>query len=352
MEELTKVAVQYTPATISDNLDAVKEEVQALCNDYTAMVITEENLKDGTAALAIIRARKKDIETERKAIKADWNAPYLAWEAKVKEITSICDQAVAIITGKMEGYEQKRLEEKNLIIDNIWAQIEKEYPEACQYLTIGEISAEPTGQKTGAKYLRDKWLTKTYEIPKIRQDIEGRISVVAKTLARIRELNSKYEEEALRTYKQTKDFTEVVSTIRRMEEHERQVLEAERKRREEEEKQRAIREAEAERRRQEEAERQKRLLEEAQERERRAKEEAALAEQRRREEEAARIEAEKHSIKMKPKKEVSDWDWEEDKPEPEKMYKFLCLVPESVKNQLVAICDEYGLKWQAKGADE
>ncbi|MCQ2507273.1 MAG: DUF1351 domain-containing protein [Dorea sp.] len=352
MEELTKVAVQYTPATITDNLEAVKDEVVQLCNDYSSIVITEENLKDGTEALAIIRAKKNDIETERKAIKKDWNAPYLAWESKVKEITGICDQAIADISAKMEGYEQKRLEEKNQIINNIWEQIQKEFPEACEYLTIGEISSEPTGQKTGAKYLRDKWLTKTYEIPKIRKDIEGRITIVAKTLDRIRDIHSKYEAEALRTFKQTKEFSEAVATIRAMEEHERQVLEAERKRREEEERQRAIREAEAERRRQEEVERQKRLLEEAQERERRAKEEAALAEQRRREEEAARKEAEKHSIKIQPKKPIDDWDWDDQKAEPEKMYKFLCLVPESVKNQLAQICDEYGLKWQAKEAEE
>lgn len=348
MDELTNVCVQYEPVKITDNLETVKQDIKKICDDYTALVITEENLKDGTEALAIIRSKKKAIDDERKEIKKQWNAPYLAWEEKVKEITGICDQAIENIKGKMQDYEDRRIEERMIVIQNIYDQLQKEHSKACEYLSLEEIKNEPSGQKTGAKTLGEKWLLKTYDIPVIRMDQEKRILKIEEDLARIGEMQSKYEADALKTYRITKSYAEAVATVRNMEENERRILEEERKRREAEERARAVREAEEQRRREEEALHQQKLLEEAQEREKRAREEAELAEQRRREEEAKRIEAEKHAVKIPPKAEESEWDWEE--PAKEKEYKFLCKVPESVKDQFARICEEGKYPWQAKEA--
>lgn len=108
--ELQVQAQELTP--IQANLAELQGYVEGVVSKYKYLVYTDEQIKLAKNDRADLRHLKEDIEAKRKALKAKWNAPYLAFEGELKKITALIDEPVALIDGQIKDFEARRKEER------------------------------------------------------------------------------------------------------------------------------------------------------------------------------------------------------------------------------------------------
>lgn len=109
-------------APIQANLDQIKEYVLGVVDKYQNASYTDEQMKLAKADRAELRHLKEDIDTKRKQVKAAWNAPYLAFETKIKEITALIDEPVALIDGQIKEWEERRKAERRNKLEGVFNQ--------------------------------------------------------------------------------------------------------------------------------------------------------------------------------------------------------------------------------------
>lgn len=107
MANLVPVQVKGNVGTIEDNLDLVELSIREKVQEYAAVVVTEDSVKDGKRFLADIRKEKKALDDERKAIKTQWMAPYDAFEKRAKQIIALYDEPVKIINDQLTEFEEQ-----------------------------------------------------------------------------------------------------------------------------------------------------------------------------------------------------------------------------------------------------
>ena len=107
-------------APIQANLEQIKEYVLGVVSKYQNASYTDEQMKLAKADRAELRHLKEDIDTKRKQVKAAWNAPYLAFETKIKEITALIDEPVALIDGQIKEWEERRKAERRNKLEDVF----------------------------------------------------------------------------------------------------------------------------------------------------------------------------------------------------------------------------------------
>lgn len=109
-------------APIQANLEQIKEYVLGVVSKYQNASYTDEQMKLAKEDRAELRHLKEDIDTKRKQVKAAWNAPYLAFETKIKEITALIDEPVALIDGQIKEWEERRKAERRNKLEGVFNQ--------------------------------------------------------------------------------------------------------------------------------------------------------------------------------------------------------------------------------------
>ena len=109
-------------APIQANLEQIKGYVLGAVAKYQNASYTDEQMKLAKADRAELRHLKEDIDTKRKQVKAAWNAPYLAFETQIKEITALIDEPVALIDGKIKEWEERRKAERRNKLEGVFNQ--------------------------------------------------------------------------------------------------------------------------------------------------------------------------------------------------------------------------------------
>lgn len=109
-------------APIQANLEQIKGYVLGVVAKYQNASYTDEQMKLAKADRAELRHLKEDIDTKRKQVKAAWNAPYLAFETKIKEITALIDEPVALIDGQIKEWEERRKAERRNKLEGVFNQ--------------------------------------------------------------------------------------------------------------------------------------------------------------------------------------------------------------------------------------
>lgn len=100
------ISFEATPGTIqSDVLENLRDYVVRTSTKYREMVVTPETLKDAKGDLAMLRKSYDELETERKRVKALWQAPYLAWEEKYKAAVSGLTEAISSVDRQIKAFE-------------------------------------------------------------------------------------------------------------------------------------------------------------------------------------------------------------------------------------------------------
>lgn len=107
-------------APIQANLEQIKGYVLGVVAKYQNASYTDEQMKLAKADRAELRHLKEDIDTKRKQVKAAWNAPYLAFETQIKEITALIDDPVALIDGQIKEWEERRKAERRNKLEDVF----------------------------------------------------------------------------------------------------------------------------------------------------------------------------------------------------------------------------------------
>lgn len=145
-----------TPDTIEFNFEELKAELAERLDHYNNLVVTEDGIKEAKEDRAKLNKLRTAIDTRRKDIKKEYLKPYNEFEGKIKELTLLIDQPIGAIDAQLQGYEEKRKEEKLERIQETYAAL---VPEA-----VKEIMPL-------AKILDPKWLNATTAMTKVEEEI-------------------------------------------------------------------------------------------------------------------------------------------------------------------------------------
>lgn len=184
---------------IEFNHEELKAEIAAKMEDYNTLVFTEETIKEAKVDRANLRKLKDAIEDERKRIKKLCNEPYLAFEAKVKEITALIDKPIGLIDAQIKEVEEKKKQEKQEQIRILFEAVEFPFP-----VTLEQI-------------FDSKWLNASVSLKTVQDALFARQHDMAedmKTLGNLKEFGF----EAQEVYKQTLNINSAIAAASRMSE--------------------------------------------------------------------------------------------------------------------------------------
>lgn len=219
MSNLVSVKVKNNIGTIEDNLDAVEASIREKVSEYSAIIVTEDSVKDGKKFLADIRKEKKALDDERKTIKDAWMAPYLAFENRVKKIIGLYDEPVKIVNDQLAEYEKQRKEMKRQIIEETYNFVKEDMGE---WLPLEKIYDK-------------RWENATYTEKKIREDMELLFNQMKMSISTVKYMESEFEEEGLAVLKKTGSLQAAIDEMQSRKRMKEEILEKEEKKRLEEE---------------------------------------------------------------------------------------------------------------------
>ncbi len=189
-----EVRVENKPGEITFNFDEIKEALTAQMEVYKSLQITEDGIKEAKADVATLRKIKDAIESKRKEVKKASMLPYSEFEAKVKELVSIIDEPIDLITKKLDEFEAARKKEREVEVKKIYEDTVGEYSEYLPY----------------DRLFKEKWLNKTTKDKEIEDEILTLVINVTNDLAVIRGLKSEIEDDLIKLYKSTNSLSAVI----------------------------------------------------------------------------------------------------------------------------------------------
>lgn len=189
-----EVRVENKPGEITFNFDEIKEALTAQMEVYKSLQITEDGIKEAKADVATLRKIKDAIESKRKEVKKASMLPYSEFEAKVKELVSIIDEPIDLITKKLDEFETARKKEREVEVKKIYEDTVGVYSEYLPY----------------DRLFKEKWLNKTTKDKEIEDEILTLVINVTNDLAVIRGLKSEIEDDLIKLYKSTNSLSAVI----------------------------------------------------------------------------------------------------------------------------------------------
>ena len=180
------------PAEIGFNFDELKAELTERLHHYNTLVVTEDAIKEAKADLANLRKLRDAIETRRKEVKKQCMAPYNAFEAKVKELTTLIDAPVAAINGQVKAFDEQEKEKKH-------SEIEAAY---------NDLVPAPFKEIIPlARILDPRWLNKGTTMKSIREEITTRMQRINVDMTLLDMVDAKYQVAVRAKYIESLDIT-------------------------------------------------------------------------------------------------------------------------------------------------
>lgn len=228
MSDLVSVQVKGNVGTIEDNLDQVENSIREKVQEYAAVVVTEDTIKDGKRFLADIRKEQRALDDERRAVKEQWMAPYEAFEKRAKQIIALYDEPVKIINSQLDEFERQRRAEKRQEIEAVYDLVKGDMGE---WLPLERI-------------FNQRWENATYSGKKIREDMELAFDQMRISISTVKSMNSEFETDALRVLKETGSLQGAIAEINELQKQKERFMEQARREaeREQQEKERLERE--------------------------------------------------------------------------------------------------------------
>ena len=100
------------PQSLDFNFEEVKAWLAENLAAYKSMVVTEDAIGASKADKAKIAKISKAISEQRIAIKKRYLEPYNVFEAQMKELSGMCDEAAKNIDVQVKAFDEKRKAEK------------------------------------------------------------------------------------------------------------------------------------------------------------------------------------------------------------------------------------------------
>lgn len=180
-----QVQTKITPAKITSNFDEIRAGLEVQMEAYKTLEVTEDNIAERKADVATLRKIRAAIDDKRKSVKTEYNKPLSEFEAEVKSVEGIIDEAINHITTGLNEFEQKRIAEKRKEIEEIYT---AEIGDLAEFLPLNIIRSS-------------KWENKTFGKNEIISEIQEMKMRVERDLEAIKALGSDIEEKLIQTYK-------------------------------------------------------------------------------------------------------------------------------------------------------
>lgn len=157
---IENLEVNKTLPVITCDYEGLKEWALAYVSRYKDLLVTEDQVKDIKKDMAEINKAKQNLERARiDAVKAV-SAPIKAFEAKIKEIAGIFDNAYNALGNQVKEYESAAREAKRIEIQST---IDRQIADF--------IGKHPDMEDKIAVPIPDKWLNKTCHMKDIGNEI-------------------------------------------------------------------------------------------------------------------------------------------------------------------------------------
>lgn len=184
MEEL-QIQISNTLGEITTNFEEIETNLKAIAADYKGIIVTEDTLKQCKKDVSELRKIIKDIEDSRKAIKKQWNVPYIQFEEKCKQLESVIEEPIEEINNQVAVFEQKRIDEKKEHLASLYTDNIEDFSDYIPFeVTLG-----------------DKWQNVSYTDKDYLYDLSEKKVKIKTDLAAISSLHSEIENECLMVYK-------------------------------------------------------------------------------------------------------------------------------------------------------
>lgn len=224
-----KVKSLTLPEAIEFNFDELKTEISERTSAYIGIVYTDDQMKEAKQDVAMLRKFTKALSDERIRVKKEIMKPYDAFEAKVKELSSIVDKAIVDIDAQIKTYDAIKQDEKKANIEEMFRNML--FPE---FVPIDRL-------------WNPKWLNATFSMKQVEEELLGQKNRIISECQTLASLPS-YSHEAVHFYQKTLSIEQALGKVRELTEAEaakQRALEAEAKRKaaEEEARKKALEEA-------------------------------------------------------------------------------------------------------------
>lgn len=184
----------FKPVAVDFNYRELKKEIEEKTLPYKGLIVTEDAIPVAKTDLANLRKLEKAIDDRRKAVKKEYNAPYMTFEAQIKDILSDIQAAEGNIDSQIKEFERRADEEK-------LGQIKVFYG-----LAFGDLVKNVPFEKV----YNPKWLNKGYKMPDIEAEISKAANALRDNIETVKGLKSDHELSLMRTLFFTLDIGEVL----------------------------------------------------------------------------------------------------------------------------------------------
>ena len=211
---MLEVQISRNNGTIDFNFEDLKDALTAELELYKNLVFTEDTKADAKKTVAELRKLKKQISDKRIEVKKLYMQPYTDFEAKVKELDKLINEPIAYISEQIDAFEQKRIEEKRELINEIYLEFVSEREDIAGYAELNRV-------------YDSKWENASTSKKTIQEAIISYLDSVDNDIAAIKSMESEYETKALMRYKETGVLSDALLTIRQWEKQKEEILKAE-----------------------------------------------------------------------------------------------------------------------------
>ena len=229
--------VIYSPTTdefiksIEWNHEELKTQLTNELEKYKHLVFTPETITDGKRTLADLRRFRTAIEDKRKDVKAQCMRPYMEFEKKIKELTSLIDAPIAAIDKQVKDFDEQRRTDK-------LAECKAYFDEKAAELNLDDFV-------DWENVVRAEFGNASKSMTQIREEIDQALLGTVEDLKIIDGMESPYAFEMRQVLGQTLDLQQALSKGQQLKETAEQKARFEEERKADEEKRAAEREAEA-----------------------------------------------------------------------------------------------------------
>ena len=185
---------EISPVPLKFNYEELKQQVAEKTAPYKGLIVTEDAIPAAKTDLANLRRLEKAIDDRRKAVKKEYNAPYMEFEAKIKDILSDVQEAIGNIDGQVKGFEAKSDEEKLGRIKMFFN------------ISFGSLAKVVPFERIN----NPKWLNKGYKMPDIEAEISKMANDLRDNVDAVKALKSENEDALLRKLYETLDMGAVM----------------------------------------------------------------------------------------------------------------------------------------------
>jgi len=126
------IQIQNTPAKLSVNFEALRDALAKELKQYE-VVVTADTVKDAKALATELNKTKAAIADRRKAEVAQASAPIKAFDERMKELETMCDEGRKKLLRQVEKFEDETRETCRMLLDSVRSDLWSERGVAAEF---------------------------------------------------------------------------------------------------------------------------------------------------------------------------------------------------------------------------